>query len=240
MTAALDALISDIAANTLTATQQGALISALSVISPVFPSPDGLSDSIPLSEEALARLWITVLYTINGEAVVSPPTLVNEILATAPVVVTPSPGVGEVTISITEPARGFENSPAAVTLSGGSQAIAGVTVTPRTSGKLKVRISGVVQNADTSNTIRPVTLSVAANGVTPALETLTTFHPAPATSAPFGTPFSLVVDLDQAQTPTTFPLDTPVLINAVAVGDASGQLSIPIRGLQLEVEEAWS
>jgi hypothetical protein len=210
MSAALAAFLADVQANHLTAGQQAAIVSALTVISPEFPDPDEYGNSIPITEESLARLWMAVLYTINGEPIVPPTSL----------------------------ARNFENSPAPVTLSAVAQVIAGVSVTPQQTGKLKVRISGVVQNADTSATIRPVTISVAANGATPALETQQVFHPSAATSQPFGMPFSLVVDLDKASTPTTFPLGTPVTINACAIGDASGELSIPAGALQISVEEA--
>jgi hypothetical protein len=65
--AALTALQVAINSNTLTVSQQAALSAALALIIPSFPTPDELSNSIPIPEEALARDWMAALYTIQAE-----------------------------------------------------------------------------------------------------------------------------------------------------------------------------
>jgi hypothetical protein len=65
--AALTDLQNRIASNTLTAAQQAALTTALAAIAPSFPAPSEAIVSV--LEEPLAREWMAVLYTINGEGV---------------------------------------------------------------------------------------------------------------------------------------------------------------------------
>jgi hypothetical protein len=66
--AALQDLSNRIASNTLTGLQQAALVQALAILIPTFPSPDELSNGIPPTEEVLARDWIAPLYTLQAEA----------------------------------------------------------------------------------------------------------------------------------------------------------------------------
>jgi hypothetical protein len=66
--AALIALQTAIRQNTLSPAQQAALDTALGLIIPNFPTPDELSNSIPVPEEVLARDWIAALYTIQAES----------------------------------------------------------------------------------------------------------------------------------------------------------------------------
>lgn len=61
-TAAIDDLANRIASNTLTAAQQAALVEALGIIAPDFPSPDEISNSI--DDFTQARTWIASLYAI--------------------------------------------------------------------------------------------------------------------------------------------------------------------------------
>lgn len=65
--AALTDLKNRINSNTLTAAQQAALSAALTVINPVFPSPDETSAIVDNLEEPAAREWMATLYTINAE-----------------------------------------------------------------------------------------------------------------------------------------------------------------------------
>ncbi len=236
MSAALDNLTANILANTLTATQQAILAQALIAISPTFPAPDETADGIPVPEEALAREWMAALYAIQSGAGAIVPTMpVTQVTGTAPIVVTPS--TPNPNVSLTLPARGFANG-SALTLSAAAQIVASVTLTPVVSGKLKVRVSGVVDNQDTSNTQRPLVVTIAANAATPALETSDTMRSTAAQASPSTMQFALVVDLDHASTPTTFPLGTPVTINVCLTGEGTGQLSTHAGGVQLEVEEA--
>jgi hypothetical protein len=238
MSGALDNLTANILANTLTTLQQNALAQALVAISPTFPTPDETSDGIPVPEEALAREWMAALYAIQAGAGVLPPTVpVTQVTGTAPIVVTPTAGAP--VVSLTPPARAFGVS-GALTLNAGAQIAASATLTPTVSGKLKVRISGVVSNADTSAAQHPITLSVADNAASPALETQAVQRSTQAGASPSTTHIGLVVDLDHASTPTTFPVGTPVTINAVLVGDGTGELSIAAGGVQIEVEEAFA
>lgn len=68
MVTALQDLRNRIASNTLTGPQQAALDTALDVLIPLFPTPDELSNSIPQTEENLAREWIAPLYTLQAQA----------------------------------------------------------------------------------------------------------------------------------------------------------------------------
>ena len=68
MVTALQDLRNRIASNTLTGPQQTALDTALDVLIPLFPTPDELSNSIPVGEEVLAREWIAPLYTLQALA----------------------------------------------------------------------------------------------------------------------------------------------------------------------------
>ena len=67
MSLALDDLKNRINSNTLTALQQAALATALTVISPAFLGPDESASVLSVNEEPLAREWMAVLYTINSE-----------------------------------------------------------------------------------------------------------------------------------------------------------------------------
>ena len=87
--AALQDLANRIATNTLTSQQQGALLAALDTIVPVFPNPDELSNSIPLFEEDLARLWYASLYSLNADGGIPLPPVVSDVTGTPPIVVTP-------------------------------------------------------------------------------------------------------------------------------------------------------
>ena len=68
MVSALQDLRNRIASNTLTGPQQAALDTALDVLIPLFPTPDELSNSIPQTEELLAREWIAPLYSLQAQA----------------------------------------------------------------------------------------------------------------------------------------------------------------------------
>jgi hypothetical protein len=63
----LQDLANRIATNTLTATQQNVLVTALNVIIPFFPGIDDTSVSVPIQEDIpLSREWIATLYTLQA------------------------------------------------------------------------------------------------------------------------------------------------------------------------------
>jgi hypothetical protein len=207
-------LSSNIGANTLTALQQSALQQALINIAPTFPGPDNVANGLTDLDESLAREWIAALYAITL-------------------------GVGGTVTGI--PARAFQANAAPV-LPGAAVAIgASVTVTPGLTGKLKVRISGVVENNDSTAATHPFTLSVntgaAAGGA--ALFTQDVIRPIGAANPNPGTAtIALVVDLDKLAVPFVAPVGVALQVNAVVLGSASAALNIAALGLQLEVEEA--
>ena len=232
--AALLSLRANIAANTLTAGEQGALLTALDAIIPTFPTIDERANALPPPDEDDSREWIAALYAIQeGSAVVPPPTDVTSVTGTFPIVV--APATPDPVVSISAPSRGYNFNAAPQVLSGAVIDLAAVTLTPLISGRLRVRITGVVQNNDSSATQHPVILSVNAGGA--ALQTQDTYRSTAAEAANSTIGIGLVVDLDQAQTPTVFPLGTPVTINAGLQGDGTGHLSVAAAGLQIEVEE---
>lgn len=211
-TAILLNLSSNIGANTLTALQQSALQQALVAIAPTFPGPDETTNGLTNGDESLAREWIAALYAITL-------------------------GVGGAVTGIL--ARAYATNAAPV-LPGAAIAIgASVTVTPGLTGKLKVRISGVIENNDSSAATHPFTLSVntgaAAAGA--QLATQDVLHPVGSTS-PGTDCFAFVVDLDKLATPFVATVGTPIQINANVLGSGSAALNIAAGGLQLEVEEA--
>lgn len=214
--AALVTLTNNILANTLTTLEKACLAQALELISPTFPTPDEIANGIPQPEEDLARQWMAALYAISaGETPPVPPGTV--------------------------PARAYAVS-GALTLNAGIQTAADVTLTPIVSGRLKVRISGVIENSDSSATQHPITVTVNAGAGTLASQVV--FHGTSSGAGAGTTPFSFVVDLDKTAAPTVpaglvAPLGVPMTINAALQGDASGDLSVLAGGLQLEVEEAF-
>ena len=237
MSAALDTLTAHILANTLTTAEQNILAQALIAISPTFPSPDDFGNALPPPDESDAREWICALYAIQAGGPAPPvPTMpVTTVTGTAPITSTggTTPAIGLIT-----PARGYAVSGALV-LSAAAQIAASVTITPKVSGKLKVRISGVFTNTDTSATQRPLSISVR-TGAT-VYQTQATIESTAAGGSPSTMSASFVVDLDAATTtPTTFPLGTPVEIDAVAIGEVNGLIHLAAGGLQLEVEEAYA
>jgi hypothetical protein len=207
-------LSSNIGANTLTALQQSCLQQALTNIAPTFPGPDNASNGNTDSDESLAREWIASLYAIVA-------------------------GVGGSVSGIQ--ARAFSTNAAPVSPGAAAAIGASVSVTPGLTGKLKVRVTGVVENNDSSGAAHPFTLSVnsGASAGGAALFTQDVIRPVGAAAPnPRTATTALVVDLDKLSPPTVFPVGTAVQINAIVLGSASATLTIAAAGLQLEVEEA--
>jgi len=207
-------LSSNIGANTLTSLQQTALQQALTAIASTFPGPDNVSNGTTDTDEPLAREWIASLYAIVA-------------------------GVGGSVSGIQ--ARAFSTNAAPVAPGAAVAIGASVTVTPGITGKMKVRITGVVENNDSSGSAHPFTLSVntgaAAGGA--ALFTQDVIRPTGAANPNPGTQTTaLVVDLDKLAVPFVAPVGVALQINAIVLGSASNTLNIAAGGLQLEVEEA--
>jgi hypothetical protein len=208
-------LAANIGANTLTALQQSCLQQALNNIAATFPGPDDTANGLTDTDEPLAREWIAALYAITL-------------------------GVSAVSGSL---ARAFSTNAAPV-LPGAAIAIGtSATLTPGVTGRLKVRISGVIENNDSSAAAHPFTLSIntglTAGTTGTQLFTQDVMRPVGAANPNPGTDcFSLVVDLDKLAVPFIAPPGTPIQINANVLGSASASLNIAAGGLQLEVEEA--
>ena len=137
----------------------------------------------------------------------------------------------------TLPNRSYGTNVSLVTLTASPIVIASATLTPVVTGKIKISITGVGQNLDSVGTLRPITLSVTDG--TNTLQTQSTVRFAGAAAPGISATLAIVVDSDLAvTTPTTYALGTPITINAVATGDASGNLTISARGMQIEIQEA--
>jgi hypothetical protein len=129
---------------------------------------------------------------------------------------------------------------AALVLTAAPQVDATGTITPAVSGKIKVTLSGVLHNTDTSAAQHPCTVNVTATAASgTASESLDVFNGTPAAAAAGRTPFSFVVDLDQATTPHTFTVGEVVTVNVNLTGDASGDLSVVANGVVADVQEEW-
>lgn len=162
---------------------------------------------------------------------------VTDVTGTAPIVITNPTTTPNVAVAT--PARTYLKG-GALTLNAGSQVNATGTITPTNSGKIKVTVTGVLHNSDTSATQHPCVLNVSASAVSGAAnQSLDTFNGTPGAAAAGKTPFSFVVDLDQATTPHTFALGEVVTVNVNLTGDASGDLSVVANGVVADVQEEW-
>jgi hypothetical protein len=238
--AQLVALRNNIAGNTLTALEQAILTTALDEIAPTFPSPDELANSIPQPEEALARTWMCALYAIQAEeAPPMPPTDVTDVTATSPLVATsPTAATRNIALLILQSAMAVNAG--VVNLTASAQVSASATITPRVTGKVRVIITGTVDNNDSSTTSHPIVLTVSTGaGPTPVAQTSGTMRAAQAGSSNGTTTVALVVDLDRATTPVTGTVGTPIQVNACLTGDATGHLSVGAGNLQIAIQERF-
>lgn len=163
--------------------------------------------------------------------------VVTSVTGTAPIVITGTDAAPNVTVQT--PARTYLKG-AALTLNAGSQIVATGTITPTNSGKIKVTLSGVLHNSDSSATQHPCVVNVSATaGSGSANQSLDTFNGTAAAVGPGKTPFSFVVDLDQATTAHTFTLGEVVTVDINLTGDASGDLSVVVNGVVADVQEEW-
>ncbi len=160
---------------------------------------------------------------------------VTNVTGTAPIT---STGGATPAIGITKPVRAFGTNAGLVTLTAAAQIVASALFTPATSGKMTIFVSGVVDNGDSSSTVRPVvtSLSVAASA-TPAIFTQITQN-IPGSSTPTGSAVAACVPLDLLGAPTTFVVGVASRVNVNMIGDGSGQLTIPIGGVQIYAQEA--
>ena len=111
--------------------------------------------------------------------------------------------------------------------------IKSVSITPASTGKLRVTITCVNQGVDGGAC--PFTLGVN-HGASPGQA----FDYAQAqifTSTLNGAETSVVVRLDKLASPIVFPVGTPVQINAVGQATEGGQTQIPAHGCQIDIQE---
>ena len=92
-------LQANLAANTLTTSEAGALLAALDLVINDFPSPDDAS-AASAEMPALANAWASALFAIQAGGTVLPPTDLTDVTGTAPIVVT-SPTLDTRNVAIT-------------------------------------------------------------------------------------------------------------------------------------------
>lgn len=162
---------------------------------------------------------------------------VTGVTGTVPIVITGT--AAEPNVTVTQPARTYLKS-TATGLTAAPAIVATGPITPTNSGKLKVTLSGVLHNSDTSATQHPCTVNVSATASSgTATQSMDSFNGTPGAVGPGKTPFSFVVDLDQATTPHTFTPGEVVTVAVNMTGDASGDLSVVLNGVVADVQEEW-
>lgn len=157
------------------------------------------------------------------------PTMSGDILPVVPTPITIPTGA--------TPARAFGQG-GNVTLTASAQVIASASFTPATSGKMTVFVEGIVDNNDSTSTVRPVTVAITSgSGTSPVLYTTPTYN-MQGSNHNNSNQVSLAIPLDLLGSPTTFPVGTPAEISVTMTGDASAQLSVPANGCTVYVAEA--
>lgn len=126
-----------------------------------------------------------------------------------------------------------DNPNQATLVNTGAIIVAQATITPRVTGKLRVIITGTVNNTDGVAVSLITTVSQGVSS-TPALYTQGT---AETPASPDSGTVALVVDLDKTASPTVFPVGTPVNINAVLQAGVGNVIVVPAHGVQIEVQE---
>jgi hypothetical protein len=125
----------------------------------------------------------------------------------------------------TAPASAWADSVAGNVSQGGGPAaiVAHASITPVATGKLRVWISGTIQNDSDSGQVQ-VTQSVGHGASVATIDYVggTVEIEDNGGGREFAT-LSLSVDLDRSTTPITFPLNTPVQINAIITVLSGGQ-----------------
>ena len=137
-------------------------------------------------------------------------------------------------------AWGEQASASPVTLTAANKIIASATITPKLTGKLAVRIAGVVTNTD---------------GASGHLFTMSMSHGGAATPLDYSIPqmlclssggdsiasmpWGIIVEYYNLAVPVIFPVGVAVQFNAVGLGDASTLLVVQQHGCQIEVTEQF-
>jgi hypothetical protein len=197
--------------------------------------------SFPIAITGSPTATPNVTHSVSGVAAGSYGNSVNEFLAIDVDTYGHITDIGNVALQA--PARAYvANQGAAIALTGALVVGGSLTITPKLTGKIRCEISGFLESTDSTGTAHPFTIAVgdAGAGLRYAQATM------PRTNQNIGgvngvTPFSLVVDLDSiGSSSVTYPVGTPVTLEALVLGDASGDLSIPINGLQFAVQEQFA
>lgn len=146
-------------------------------------------------------------------------------------------------VALVPPARGYKaNQGGALALNGTLQVAESITVVSAVSGIYRCTITGVVQNTDSSGVAHPFTVAVgdSAVGLLYAQQTMGRVNQAVGGTDGFTT-FSLVVDLDSIGSSSVVftPIGTSATLEALVLGDNTGDMSIPINGIQFSVQEVF-
>ena len=136
-------------------------------------------------------------------------------------------------------ARGWVERTTTYNMTNTATIAASVTLTPVLTGRLAVRLTGVVNSTDTVNP-HNFTISISHGAsATPADYTTNSTYVVTQVLEGFGDaePFAVVVDLDKLAAPVVAPVGSPFQVNACFTADANGSVEILAHGLQLEVTE---
>jgi len=152
----------------------------------------------------------------------------------------PNGGGGAALRGLLASAWGEQASASPVTLTAANKIIASATITPKLTGKLAVRITGVVTNTDATNG-HLFTMSMSHGGAaTPTdYQIPQMLCPSSGGESIASMPWGIIVEYYNLAAPVIFPVGTPVQFNAVGLGDASTLLVIQQHGCQIEVTEQF-
>ena len=167
-----------------------------------------------------------------------PPTDLTDVTGTNPIQVTG--GGATRNVALLQLQSDMNTNGGAVTLTAASQIVASGSITPRVTGKIRVVVTGTVDNNDSSTTSHPIVLTVSTGaGTTPVAQTSGTMRATQAGSTNGTNTVAMVVDLDRATAPITAALNAPFQVNACLTGDATGHLSVGLHNLQIALQERF-
>lgn len=162
---------------------------------------------------------------------------VTTVTGTAPIV---SSGGATPAISLTKPAYTFTTNTSAtpIAVTNALTAILTPAITSAITGKCTVRVTGSVENADSTNShLLTVAISTTAGS---AIQPDSVRVPQSVLGSPGRTAFCLIVALDQAPSnPITFSIGSPATVTLSAQADVNSQLTIIQNSVQVDIQERF-
>jgi hypothetical protein len=161
--------------------------------------------------------------------------------AAATITGTPPITVESNVVALTPAGNGWASNPGIVTVNTGEQIAVSAVITPQVTGHVRVRVTGMAQSEDSAASLTfAVSISQGADEPTPALFTLPTLTVPLLGANPGTVSFALDVALDKLAAPVNLPLHAAATLNVVVTcSDNTGKITIPIGGLQIDLEEMW-